>query len=272
MTSPIKLSKIRIYPIKALDFVELEEVQTAVHSLKHDREFAMFSADGRYVNGKRTGRVNQLQAQYDLENYSVMLGERGTNLKETFELREGNKQLNEYLSDFFDLKIHLSHKKNGEFQDMPKVGSITVVSKASLLELHKSFPEISLEDFRQRFRINLELDEMHAFEEEELFRSKEENQALKFSLGEVEMFGLSPRARCSVPPRNLETGEADKTFIKTFMDSRQANLPSNSLLHEYPNLYYLSINTFMAKNQEGKTLRLGDSFRILGKEPISNLG
>ena len=103
MTKSIKLSKIRIYPIKSLDFVELDEAQTGTHSLPHDREFALFSADGRYVNGKRTGRVNQLHAQYDLENYSLSLGERGDAKRETFELREGNPKLNEYLSDFFEI-------------------------------------------------------------------------------------------------------------------------------------------------------------------------
>lgn len=271
MEAPKNISKIRIYPIKALDFIELNEVKTNIHTLEHDREFAMFTKDGRYVNGKRTGRVNQLQAQFDLENYEVVLGERGADKKEVFELRENNSSLNEYLSDFFQLPIQLVQKENGELQDMPGIGSITVVSKATLVELHEKFPEISLEDFRQRFRINLELEGMEPFEEEILFSPKEEKNAVKFRLGNVDMFGISPRARCSVPPRNPLTGEADKMFVKQMMDRRQETLPTKSLLPEYPNLYYLSINTFLPKDQAGKSLKLGDSFHVLGKESIASL-
>tara|TARA_R110002072_G_scaffold99364_9_gene218583 strand:- start:6004 stop:6822 length:819 start_codon:yes stop_codon:yes gene_type:complete len=271
MQPEISLSKIRIFPIKALDFVELKEVKTDVHSLHHDREFAIKSKDGRYINGKRTGRVNQLQAQFDLENYEVSLGERFATKKEKFELREGNKMLNEFLSDFFQMPAELVHKPNGELQDMPAVGSVTLVSTASLKELHKSFPEISLEDFRQRFRVNLELKGYEPFEEEILFCPKEEKQAVKFKIGEVEMQGISPRARCSVPPREPLNGDPDKEFVKKMMTHRQSTLPSNSLLTEYPNFYYLSINTFLAKGEKGKTLSLGDKLEILGKQAFSSL-
>lgn len=271
MQAPIKLSKIRIYPIKSLDFVELDRVKTGLHTLHQDREFAMFTSDGRYVNGKRTGRVNQLHAQFDLENYKISLGERGQDKREVFDLRENNTSLNQYLSDFFQLAIKLVQNKKGELQDMPGVGSLTVLSKASLVALHEKFPEISLEDFRQRFRVNLEFDGMEAYGEEILFSSKEEKNAVQFKIGNVEMYGISPRARCSVPPRDPLTGEVDKAFVKLVMDRRSETLPNHSLLHEYPNLYYLSINTFLPKNQEGKTLAIGDSFSVLGKESIASL-
>lgn len=271
MTSSLSLSKIRIFPIKSLDFVELDQVKIDVHTLYQDREFALITSDGRYVNGKRTGRVNQLQAQFDLENYKVDLGERGKEEIESFELREGNNHLNEYLCDFFQMDVQLIQKANGELQDMPKVGSVTLVSQASLMEIHKSFPELSLEDFRQRFRVNLEFEGGEAFEEEVLFASKKEENAVQFSIGNVEMFGISPRVRCGVPPRDPNTGEADKSFVKKMMDKRLESLPSHSLLTEYPNLYYLSINTFLDKNQKGKTLSLGDSIRLLGKKSISSL-
>ena len=57
------VSNIRIYPIKSLDPVEQQEVLIGIHSLKNDRIFAIVGEDGRLVNGKRTGRVNQLQCR-----------------------------------------------------------------------------------------------------------------------------------------------------------------------------------------------------------------
>ena len=51
------LSKIRIYPIKSLDPVELTSVQIGVRSLLGDRRFALLNDAGNFINGKATGRL-----------------------------------------------------------------------------------------------------------------------------------------------------------------------------------------------------------------------
>ncbi|MEZ4690515.1 MAG: MOSC N-terminal beta barrel domain-containing protein [Ignavibacteria bacterium] len=60
MTSTV--SKIRIYPVKSLDPVELNEVTISERSLLHDREFAIFDENGKFVNGKRTPEINKAQS------------------------------------------------------------------------------------------------------------------------------------------------------------------------------------------------------------------
>ena len=67
------LARIRIYPVKSLDPVELNEVEIGTFSLRYDREFAMLSEDGGFVNGKRTGKVNQLKANFDLPKQLIQL-------------------------------------------------------------------------------------------------------------------------------------------------------------------------------------------------------
>ena len=60
------LSRITIFPIKSLDGVTLNEAAiTAGGILEHDREFAIFDAEGRVINGKRTPRVHQLRCSFD---------------------------------------------------------------------------------------------------------------------------------------------------------------------------------------------------------------
>ena len=58
------LSKIRLYPVKSLDPIEVTEAEVGIRSLLYDREFAMVTKDWRYVNGKRTGRVNELKTEF----------------------------------------------------------------------------------------------------------------------------------------------------------------------------------------------------------------
>lgn len=256
-----RLSGIRIYPVKSLDPVVLQEAEMGVHSLKHDRAFALMDADGRYINGKRTGLVNQLRAEYNLSEGSITLSKRGEDAKHVFNLEEGNPELLEFLSDFFEIPVVLVHRQKGELMDVPTRSSVTVVSQASIESLQKDLPNHSVEDLRLRFRPNIEISGVEAFWEEQLFRPS--GEGIRFAIGDVEMTGMSPRARCNVPPRNPLTGETDKQFIKTMLVSRTKTLPANSFLPEYGNLYYFTVDTHLAEKEAGKVMKVGDLVRIL---------
>jgi len=257
-----QIDRIRIHPIKALDHIELEETTVGVHSLLNDRIFAITAADGRYVNGKRTGKVNELKATYDLPNRSITLEKRTGGTAQKFDLDEHNKELIEYLSDFFEMGIMLLASNKGELMDVPTKSSVTVLSEASLRSLQDNFPKHSLEDLRLRFRANIELKGVESFWEEQLFQ--EPGTGVRFLAGEVEMIGISPRARCNVPPRNPLTGETDKQFVKLMMESRAKSLPANSMLTKHGNLYHLSVDTYIPASEKGKTLRKDDPIKILG--------
>lgn len=262
-----QIDRIRIYPIKALDHVEVEEATIGMHSLLNDRIFAMTAADGRYVNGKRTGRVNELKASYDLANRTITLSERTGSTSQCFDLNENNRDLIDYLSDFFGIGIMLLASEKGELMDVPTKSSVTILSEASIASLQDNLPQHSLEDLRLRFRANIELKGVEAFREEQLFQ--EPGTGVRFLAGDVEMIGISPRARCNVPPRNPLTGETNKQFVKLMMESRAKSLPANSMLTKHGNLYHLSVDTYVPASEKGKTLRKGDPIKIIGPVNLS---
>lgn len=254
------VSKIFIYPVKSLDPVELTHAEIGIHSLKNDRIFAMMGEDGRYINGKRTGRVNQLKAEYDLENKLIHLSPRNKNQEETFDLRTDNNDLNNYLQDFFELKLHLVESHKGELLDVPYSSSATIISTATYQSLLQDFPNHSLEDFRLRFRANIELECVDAYWEEQLIHSP--SKAVRYTIGDVNMIGMTPRDRCNVPPRHPLTGKTDKTFIKKMMASREKNLPENSPLPLFGNTYHLSVDTYLPPTEAGKFIKVGDEVHI----------
>jgi uncharacterized protein YcbX len=255
------LSRIRIYPIKALDPVELQEAEVGVHSLRYDREFAMITHDRRYMNSKRSGKVNQLKATYDLPNYRVYLAPRAGGVTDSFHLLNDKGKLEEYLESFFGEPISLAHSEHGQLMDIPTASSVTLVSEASLLSLHTAFPDLSPEDLRLRFRATLELTGVDPYWEESLVGSP--GVGTRIQVGEVEMITVSPRARCNVPPRDPMTGITDKTFVKRMMKQRESTLPENSHLPEYGNFYHLTINTYLPQSQKGKWLRVGDELTVI---------
>jgi len=126
------ISRLRIYPIKSLGHIEVEATVIGIHSLKNDRLFAMIDKDGRYVNGKRTNKVNLLKTNFDLANNLIKFSNKENGEQAIFELKEGNPELDNYLSDFFNVSLNLIQNEQGQFMDIPLQSSLTVVSEASL--------------------------------------------------------------------------------------------------------------------------------------------
>jgi len=260
MSAPV-VSGIRVYPIKSLDPVELQRAEIGMQSLRYDREFALLASDGGFINGKRTGRVNELRAEYDLAEYTVHLMPRESKVVSTFHLLNDKLKLEKYLCEFFNTEVSLVHNQEGRLMDIPDVSSITVVSEASLASLYKDLPERTLEDMRLRFRTNIEISGVEPFWEEQLIG--EPGIGMRFTIGDVEAIGVSTRARCNVPPRDPMTGVLNKTFIKRMMKSSESSLPLESQLPAYGNLYHLTINCYVSKAQTGKWIQVGDAVKII---------
>lgn len=261
------VSNLRIYPIKSLDPAEVPEVTVGVRSLLFDRQFAIVSSDGRVVNGKRTGRVNELKATYEMDNYLVHFSPRGTDTVSSFHLIEDQAGISAYLSVFFGFPVDLIRNTEGRLMDIPDESSITIVSEASLESLGKAMPSISPEEMRLRFRSNLEIGGVPPYWEEYLFDKP--GTGVHFTVGEVSLIGISPRARCNVPPKDPFTGHTDKQFIRAMMVQRKQTLPSWSGLEQYGGYYQLAVNTFIPDTELGKKIHVGDKLQITGTVNIA---
>jgi MOSC domain-containing protein len=70
----MQLGRIFIFPIKSLDGVSLESARvTGGGILENDRAYAIYDADGKVVNGKRTARVHELRCAFDPQIREVRL-------------------------------------------------------------------------------------------------------------------------------------------------------------------------------------------------------
>ncbi len=231
------VSKIFIYPIKSFDSVELTEVMIGKSCLLHDREFAVFNSEGKYVNGKRTPRINELRSDFNLRDFTVAFNSEDNIETEIFHLLNDKTQIEDYLSDFFGYKVFLKRNENGRFLDIPDDSGITVSSKASFEKLTEYFPDISLQQMRSRFRANIEISDTEPFWEDRLF--SEPGISTEFRINDVKLIGISPRARCIVPTRDAVSGITYPRFTKIFTEARNQTLPEWSKLDEYDHYYYL---------------------------------
>jgi len=256
-----RLAIIQLHPIKALDPVQVKEARIGPGGgLEFDRAWALYSADGQWVNGKRTAAIHLIRAAYAPDLSSVTLSvptDRGSIATKTFDFPGGSTDAAQWFSAFFDQPVTVRCSSEG-FPDDTVANGPTIISTASLDASAAWFPGLTSADMRLRFRTTLEIDGVPPFWEDQLF-GPDKNILVPFRIGEVQFEGSNPCARCPVPPRNPHTGAEFTGFQKRFTEQRRATLPSWSPLERFDHYYRMSTNTRVAKSEAGKTLRVGDS-------------
>ena len=258
------LANIRLHPIKGLDPVGLPAARIGPNGgLELDRVWALFSVDGKWINGKRTAAIHHLRAEYDPLVSMVTLSVSGDVEKcngvkpARFAFPADYERAAAWFSEYFDQTVLVRHIREGLPDDGLAPGP-TIVSTASLQAVCELFPEIELHEARERFRATLEVDGVPAFWEDQLF-SERENYPVRFKIGEVAFEGSNPCARCPVPPRNPRTGDDLIGFQKKFSEMRRAGLPATSPAVRFDHFYHLSTNTRVPGTEQGKLLRVGDA-------------
>ncbi|HLZ90849.1 MAG TPA: MOSC N-terminal beta barrel domain-containing protein [Candidatus Acidoferrum sp.] len=290
-----RLAGIRLHPIKSLDPVSVNEARIGPGGgLEHDRAWALFSVDGRWVNGKRTAAMHLIRASYAPDLSSVTLavpGDRRNIPPRTFLFPAGAEDAAEWFSVFFEQQILVRYAAEG-FPDETVASGPTIVSTASLQAVCEWFPGVTLDNARQRFRATLEIDGQHglvgarvsrarlnsskavdaelpartnshlpAFWEDRLF-GEDERSVVRFRIGEVNFEGSHPCARCPVPARDPQTGADLLSFQKRFSELRRDSLPAWAPAARFDHFYRLATNTRVAPTEQGKGLRLGDSVNL----------
>ena len=254
------LSRIQLHPIKSLDPMEVREARIGPGGgLEHDRAWALFTVDGKWLNAKRTAAMHLIRASYAADLGAVTLsvpGDRRNIPAKTFDFPSATAAAAEWFTNYFERSIIVRHAPEG-FPDDPIANGPTIVSTASLGAVTEWFPQIAIDEVRLRFRATLEIAGVPAFWEDQLF-GENERSVIRFRIGEVNFEGSNPCARCPVPPRDPHTGADLIGFQKHFMAQRSATLPPGSPRERFDHFYRLSTNTRVASTEIGKRVRIGD--------------
>ena len=259
------VSRITIYPIKSLDGIALQEgMITKGGCLLHDREYAIADLDGNFIIGKNNILIHALRSSINFETQIVSFMRQGETKWNYFHLQNEKSPIDFYLTSFFKIPCTLLQNKEGRFMDMPDISGITILSTSSLKSISQWFNNIELEETRKRFRATIEIEGTTPFWEDHLF--SKEGTGIEFTLGEVTLFGMSPRARCVVPTRNPESGEVTHAFPKIFSKHRASDLPEWSTLKEHGHHYFLTVNCYIPETEIGKWINMGDEVNIVGEK------
>ena len=259
------LSRITIYPVKSLDGILLQKAMvTSGGCLLHDREYAISDEDGNFIIGKTNSLVHTLRSTIDFDNETISFLRQNETAWKQFHLQNEKSAIESYLADYFGVPIHFLKNPNGRFLDIPDISGATILSTSSLQSVSEWYDNMELDETRKRFRATIEIEGVPPFWEDHLF--SKEGTGIEFKIGDVTMFGMSPRARCVVPTRNPETGEVIHAFPKTFARHRATSLPEWSTLNEYGHHYFLTVNCYIPATEIGKYINVGDGLVIIGEK------
>ena len=261
------LTHINIFPIKSLDGIGRDCIDVLPSgALAGDRRFAMFDAQGCFVNGKRNARVHLLAAEFAADLSTVRLTPRPSaesDLRaEGFALAAGNDELNNWLSEFFGEAVEIREDRNHGFPDDLDAPGPTVISSQTLQAVAEWYDGLEVGEARRRFRTNLEISAESAFWEDRLFGAA--GETVRFLIGDVRWEGANPCQRCVVPTRHSTTGAPTAKFGPLFQQRREATLPEWAERNRFDHFYRLAVNTRLSAEQNDGvlTLNVGDNVSV----------
>lgn len=259
-----RLARIQIYPFKALDPVQVSEARLLpTGALEHDRRFALVDERGDYINGKRTNRVHLLRTQFDPASgeFRVRIANSGTEL--VFHVDRQRDELSAWFSRYFEMPVSILENTDGGFPDDTELSGPTLISTGTLAAVAGWFAGLTIDSARLRFRANLEIDAEEPFWEDRLLAPG--MGVVRFRIGEAELLGMNPCARCIVPTRDAESGTPMHGFAKEFASRRRESLPAFAPADRFDHFYRLALNTKPGASRP-VTIRSGDEVDILGIE------
>lgn len=255
------LARIDLFPIKSLDGWAVPQAAVlASGALQGDRTYALFDAQGRVINAKRTAAIHGIRATFSSDGDGVVCTAAGQAPSPFCRLPRDRDILANWFGQYFQQPVILADNPVMGFPDDTQAAGPTVVSTATLSAIAAWYPQLTVDQVRRRLRTNLEIDGVPAFWEDQLFSATEDS--VLFSIGDVVLAGINPCQRCVVPTRDAETGEVLPRFQATFAAQRRSALPPWMHPSRFNHFYRVAINTNV-HHQAGKVLRVGDPVELL---------
>jgi len=255
-----------VYPIKGFSRMRVDEVTiNDGGTLSGDREYALLDPDveptikdrtdsvGKTFNGKEINHVHEVTTSFDPETHVLTVDREGESEPREFDLRMDRERASEWFSDFVGEPVALHHRSPPSFIDRPKLGP-SVISTATLEEVASWFDEMTVEGARRRLRPNVEVTGVPAFWEDRFLG----DDPAGFSVDGTWFEGAEACARCVVPSRDPDTGEAIEAFRRRFAERREATLPEWVDTDHFEHFFTVMLITKIPERHHGTSIAVGD--------------
>ena len=207
-------------PVKGLAIMQLDECELTEAGMVGDREFFLVDENGRLVNGKGLGALQQIVPSYDEDTGAMTLEfPDGTTVSQplafdgslsagfwsrSVDVHVVDGPWSEAISDFAGRSLRLV-RAPGPAPDRLRSGAATLLGTASLRAIARILGVDDVDG--RRFRMNFGIDGLREHEEDEWL-------GRRVQLGEAVVIPVGNVGRCAVTTQNPDTGAPDLDTLK----------------------------------------------------------
>ncbi|MEG4418034.1 MOSC N-terminal beta barrel domain-containing protein [Microcoleus sp. LAD1_D5] len=256
------VASIHIYPVKSLDGIAVSQATIlASGALEGDRSFAICDAAGELVNTKRNSGVRFLHLSFDMKKRIAGLKIQDTEQEFFFHVDRERPGVECWLSNYFGFPVKLIENLLTGFPDDTTAPGPSIISTETIAEVASWFPRVCVNEMRQRLRANIEIGDVPAFWEDQLF--SQSNEIVRFKIGTVIFEAINPRQPCILSTPNYGAKAGDLNF-KNLLTAKQKEIMPELVKKGHLNHFSrLIVNTRIAPQSAEKILHIGDEVQII---------
>jgi len=256
------VASIHIYPVKSLDGIAVSQATIlASGALEGDRSFAICDAAGEFVNTKHNSGVRFLRLSFDIKKRIAGLKIQGTEQEIFFHVDRERLGIESWLSNYFGFPVKLIENLLTGFPDNLAAPGPSIISTETIAEVASWFPRVCVNEMRQRLRANIEIGDVPAFWEDQLFSQSDE--IVRFKIGTVIFEAINPGQPCILSTRNYGAKAGDLNF-KNILTAKQKEIMPDLVKKGHLNHFSrLIVNTRLAPQAAEKILHIGDEVHII---------
>lgn len=257
-----QVARLTIYPIKSFDGHDGDVSHiTPGGTLAGDREFALFDDSGEWFNATREATIQAFATTFDPRSRELTV-ERPDGERDAFDVDDERDALESFLSAPFARPLDLRRNTETGYVDRQSAGP-SVISTATLREAAHWFDDVTVDGLRRRLRANIEVSGVDPFWEDRFVGDDAPAFEVAGPDGPVRIEGVEPCARCVVPTRDPDTGEADGEFRARFVEHRREHYPEWVDRDAFPHDYTMMLIARVPERGRGRAVRVGDDVTVV---------
>jgi uncharacterized protein YcbX len=257
------VASIHIYPVKSLDGIAVSQATIlASGALEGDRSFAICDEAGEFVNTKRNSGLHFLRLSFDIKNRMAGLKIQDTEQEIFFHVDRERPGIEDWLSNYFGFPVKLIENLLTGFPDDTAAPGPSIISTETIAEVASWFPRVCVNEMRHRLRANIEIGDVPAFWEDQLFAQADE--IVKFKIGTVIFEGINPGQPCLLSTRNYAAKETYPNFKNILRAKQKQIMPDLVKRGHFNHFSRLIVKTRVPPQTAEKILHIGDEVQILG--------
>lgn len=267
--SELVVTSLFIYPIKSLAGISLKDSQVESRGLKFDRRWMLVNQHNQFITQREHPKMAMLQPE--ITESSIIVNHRKQNIApiiislsapnsesemvtiwdDTCPAKEVSKEANDWFSKVLEMDCRLMYMHDASIRQADQRYAINEADKVSFADGYPVLmvSEESMNQLNQKMGLYYSIER---FRPNVVFKGAnphQEDTLRKVQIGEVELYGVKPCARCVLTNIDPQTTEQGKEPLKTLSTYRKLN---NKIL----------FGENFIPTKEGQ-IKVGDSLRII---------